>query len=68
VRRLALLAAFLALPACPTQPPPVTPTPDASDAAVPCHVIDEVNASRLIRQPDGSALWVAPCDGGAPTP
>lgn len=44
-------------------PAPVPPVvPDAmSDAG--CFVIDKINAARLIRSADGSALWI-PCEAG----
>jgi hypothetical protein len=40
-----------------TGPSPVTPPPDAADAS-PCDVDDAINAGRLIRQPDGAALYI----------
>ena len=53
----------LAVATCTPTPAPVAPpVVDASDAG--CAFEDKINASRLIRTSDGSALWI-PCDAGS---
>lgn len=58
------LATVLLVACTPTAPGPIAPViPDATiDAG--CATIDKINAARLIRAPDGSALWL-PCDSGS---
>lgn len=60
---LALYLAVASFGGCAPQPVgPVVPdaTPDGG-----CQVLDEITASRLVRNPDGTALIVH-CDGGTP--
>ena len=48
---------------CTPSPQPVVPiVPDAAPDAG-CGTIDKINAARLIRTADGSALYI-PCDAG----
>ena len=59
----AWLLLALASVCCCTRPPVPTPVvPDATPEAG-CGTIDKINAARLIRAPDGSALYV-PCEAG----
>jgi hypothetical protein len=48
--------------------PPVSPN-DASipdGGRTPCQTDNAISASRLIRQPNGQALVLPPCDAGGP--